>query len=122
MDPQDLFEANRQRLCELAGRAAARGLDGTQIAIVCIQVDSDWRDLVDHFMPGVDWQKVRARGEEPIARGSVMRDGLVEMLGIAAPDLRKSLAAGPPRGEVHVIVLTTGKATLYSVVPIVEAS
>jgi hypothetical protein len=51
MNVEILYEENYVRLTELASRAFAKGYDGKTAMLVCIEVDSTWRPLVDMLMP-----------------------------------------------------------------------
>jgi hypothetical protein len=93
---QLLFDVNRPRLEELAARALAKGHTCRTCVIVCIEVDSNWRELVDTLMPGHDWQPLRDAGDVPTARGSVGRAGLVELLSLLVPDIAQALKEPPP--------------------------
>ena len=46
-------------------------------AIMYIEVDSSWRDIVDMLMPGHDWQPYRTNGGIPIycVMSMVFHDG-----------------------------------------------
>lgn len=115
MDQATMWEANRGRLSELAARAGAKGHAAKDILIVCIDVDTSWRDVVDELMPGYDWQAYRDRGELPIARGSVMRAGFGDYLCAAVPDIAHLIRSAPPPGMWHAVVMTAGNATVYLV-------
>ena len=110
---QELFELNKDRLEEIAQSAITnKGLKLGEFVIVCIEVDDpSWIDLVDHLMPGADWQQFRDKGEAPVVRGSVelsMRDYVSEVM----PDLAKVLHTEPPNGSVQAIVMGSGGASV----------
>lgn len=99
---------DKQRMRELAARARAKEADpayeGQRFVVVCIDVDdSGWRRLVDHLMPGADWQQYRDRGERPVARGVVPRDFIAKVIADLYP------AAGRLRDDVtNVVVFASG--------------
>lgn len=85
----EFYDRNRVRLNEMAEKARLRGQGDV---VVCIDVDDPtWTELVDHLMPGHDWASYRARGEQPVARGIVKRQGMEEIV----------LAAYPAAGKFH---------------------
>jgi hypothetical protein len=92
----ELFRLNERRLAELAQRAVERGQTPREVMLVCILVDH-WRELLDQLMPSHDWQPIRDRGEQPIARGTAFRVGLVEVLCALGVDLTGLCLELPPR-------------------------
>ena len=124
--PEALFEANHARLSELALRALSRGHAARDFLVVCIEVDSTWRTIVDDLMPRHDWQAVRDRGEKPIARGTVMREGLADLLSARVPDIAGALRSTPAPGTAHAVVLGSrdghGCASVYTLQPQPEPS
>jgi hypothetical protein len=116
---QQLYNANRDRLSQLAYRAIRRGMMPIDFVIVCIDVDSGgaWAMLVETLMPGHAWQPYRERGELPIARGSVRREGIADLLDIVAPDAAPAVRSVPRPGLCHAVVFTKGCATVYEIAP-----
>jgi hypothetical protein len=87
-----------------------------QFVVLCIAVDSDWRDLVDLLMPDHDWQQYRDRGEQPVARGTVFA-AVCEYLVERLPNIEQSLMEIPPAGKAKAIVLDEGGGTVYEIEP-----
>jgi hypothetical protein len=106
-----------KRLAQIAHRAIhVRDLKTNDFVVVCIKVDSRWRELVDILMPNHDWQQYRDMGREPIARGTVLGpicDVLIEEL----PDLEPSLREVYPDGMAKAIVLDDTGGTVYQIKP-----
>lgn len=95
----------------MASRAQARGLKLDEFVAVCIEVDDpDWRDLVEHLMPGkeAEWESWRRRGTTPIARGTILKNGFIEPLAEDFPALAADMRTAPPVGCFHVVVLSRG--------------
>ena len=88
--------------------------------LVCIDVDdSNWTHLVDHLMPGQDWDAIRARGETPVASGSVSIN-LREYLCEAAPDIRDALYGDLSDNLARVAVMADGGISIYKIRPVPE--
>lgn len=109
------------RLQHLAWRAInIRGLNNTEFVIVCIQVDSSWRDLVDALMPNTPeshWQEFRDKGMVPVANGSASV-GVCEIVAERCPEIRDVLIEEPSEGVVKCIALDEGGCTVYDIKPI----
>jgi hypothetical protein len=118
-----LWRLNQERLAELAWRAIhVKKLDPQDFLIVCIDVDDPaWTDLVEALMPGHDWDVYRARGEAPIARGSVLRSTVGEYLAHVIPGVARKLRK-PDDPGVQVMVLAAGGGSLYLVEPKEDAN
>lgn len=107
------------RLQHWAYRAAnVRGLSGGDVVVVCIEVDSRWRDLVDHLMPGKEplWQEQRDLGVKPVALGTVMwriTEWLVEQF----PDITDVIMEVPPEGKYKGVILNHGGCTIIEIEP-----
>lgn len=118
---EELFQANKNRLKELAHRAIfIKGLSPRDFLVICIDVDDNrmFRDLADYLMPNSNWQQFRDRGEQPIARGSVpieIRDLLVKIV----PDIKDGLYGKIPKGVVRAVILSGG-ASVYHIEPVSE--
>jgi hypothetical protein len=113
----DLMKVSAERLAQIAHRAIhVKGLETNDFIVVCIKVDSRWRDLVDYLMPNHDWQQYRDQGMEPIARGSVLAS-LAEYLIEELPDLKDSLREACPDDKAKVVVLDDTGGTVYQIEP-----
>lgn len=118
MRRNDMVCSSMSRLEHLAFRAlSVHFLQNDKFVIVCIKVDSEWRELVDMLMPNTtesDWQSFRDRGEEPIARG-IINTGACEYIIERLPDLRASLEEHYPEGSARCIALDEGGGTVYQI-------
>lgn len=113
-----LYHLNEVRLGELAHRAIQRGMGINDFVTVCIDVDDpSWRNLVDELMPDHDWDAYRARGEKPIARGTVQAS-IVGYLSEVVPDIAPALKGNLPPGKARVVVMGNGGASVYHVTAI----
>lgn len=112
------FELNRERLEHLAYRAINnKGLAPDEFVTVCIDVDDpNWTEIVDHLMPGHNWQQYRDRGEKPVARGTV-NAVISEYLSKVVPDIAPALTGHLPTGAVRAIVMGDGGASVYHIEP-----
>lgn len=105
------------RLRHFAWRALnVLGKKNSEIAVICIEVDSRWRDWVEHIMPGHDWDAVRASGMQPVAQGTVTW-AACKFIAKEFPDLAEVTMEVPPEGKVKAIVLNDGGCTIYELVP-----
>lgn len=117
-----MYINSMSRLQHIAWRALnVHNLANDKFVIVCIEVDSRWRPIVDQLMPGQDWQAIRDIGEEPMARGSAMW-GICEVVAEELPDIADVALEMPPKGKVKVIVLSEGGGTIYEMEPKPEDS
>ena len=114
---QEIFDDSAERLADIAYRAIHElGKDPSEIVTVAIHVDDpEWTFVADALMPGYDWQQFRDRGEKPVARGTVMGDGMCAMLSELVPSLADAIAKGPPDGHLFAFVLDGGGASVYAV-------
>jgi len=117
---EELFKINEERLKELAYRAIhVLKMDPKEFVVVCIDVDDPtWTEIVDVLMPNENWQRFRDRGEIPIARGSVYKEGICGFLKEVVPDISESLSVEPPEGDVFAIIMGDGGASVYLVKPV----
>ncbi len=116
----NMYLGSLPRLQQIAWRALnVLGKRNDQIVVVCIQVDSRWRDVVDALMPGYDWQSIRDKGEEPVARGSAMWP-ICEVVAERLPDIAAVCLEVPTEGMVKAIVLSDGGGTVYELEPKAE--
>lgn len=115
-----IFLSSMNRLQHFAYRAMnVHELNNTQFIVVCIDVDSQWRWLVDKVIPDTDWQPFRDLGKTPIARGVVLfTDDFREILISELPDLETCLSESPAEGTANCIVLDDSGGTVYEIKPI----
>lgn len=114
----DMVSQSMEALEHFAYRALyVLNLKNDEVVVVCIKVDSQWRDIVDMLMPDTNWQQWRDKGQEPVARGSAMFR-LCHILAQRLPDITDVLLERPPDGKVKCIALDEGGCTVYEIVPI----
>ena len=110
-----------ERLQHLAWRAInVRGMNNDEFVIVCIQVDSSWRDIVDMLMPNTPeshWQEFRDKGMEPIANGSASF-GVCDIVAGRCPDIEQVLMEKPAEGVVKCLALNEEGCTVYDIKPL----
>lgn len=112
-----MYSSAMPRLQRLAWRALhVLGKKNDEIVIVCIQVDSCWRDLANHLMPGYDWDTIRATGADPVAQGTVTW-AVCKFVAEQFPNIADVILEVPPEGKVKVIVLSEGGCTVYELEP-----
>jgi len=86
-----------------------------EVALVAIDVDDpDWRQFADHLMPGEDWDKTRAQGLKPVARGTVTND-IVEYIKTVCPDIAEGVSQPPNEGFLYCFVMAAGGVAVYEV-------
>lgn len=117
----NMVSQSMDRLQHLAWRAMnVRGLNNNEFVIVCIQVDSRWRDLVDMLMPSTPeshWQEFRNKGMDPIAFGSATV-GVCDFVVKHYPDIEDVLMEKPGEGIAKCIALDEGGCTVYDIRPV----
>lgn len=112
-----IFQDSFQRLQHFAFRASnVFGRKNDEVVIVCIEVDTDWRWLVDMLMPEHDWNKIRDSGLGPIARGSAGW-GVCDIVADAFPSMKEVALSKPDTGVFKAIVLNYGGCTIYDIAP-----
>ncbi|MEI6649818.1 MAG: hypothetical protein WCL23_00090 [Candidatus Moraniibacteriota bacterium] len=117
----EMIESCIDRLQHFAYRAkTVHGLTNKDVVVVCIKVDTKWRDLVDVLMPNADWQQFRDMGQEPVARGTAYFP-ICEDLAKELPDIAEALLEKPEDGRFKCIVLDGGGCTVYEIEPIEQA-
>lgn len=118
-EARDLFfQPNRERLEHIAFKATKRGLAPNEFIAVAIDVDDpSWSEVVNTLMPDHDWQAIRDRGEKPVARGTVLGDGIIDYLSQVCPDIAPALTGTLPRGVVRAVVMADGGASVYHIEP-----
>jgi len=105
----DVAEKNRDVLESAARFALRRGENGETTVLVCLEVDSDWRWLVDQLMPDVDWEPLRAHaarsGGKVMAAGRQPLGRLVTFLAEHGIEIAAKLRDPvPPPGSFWVLV------------------
>jgi hypothetical protein len=108
-----------ERLQHFAFRAfSAYGLGVNDFVVICIVVDSRWRDLVNLLMPNATdahWQAFRDRGELPVARGIALA-GAIDLILERLPDLRPAFEESYPEGTARCVALDDSGGTVYQIV------
>ena len=115
IERNEMVEQSLTRLQHFAFRAlSVHGMRNDQFVIVCIFVDTEWRELVDMLMPNVPeehWQSFRDRDMPPIARG-LANLSACEYILERHPGLRASLEEVYPEGTARCIALGEGGGTV----------
>jgi len=126
MTNEQLWAESERRLSELAYRAmSVRHMEPGTFMVVCIEVDSELRWLVDMIMPDNEgmWQRLRDDGAAPFARGSVHWDFMKDVLEGIAPDAAQKLfSLDFPKNLVPAILMANGRTDVYLVEPQMEFS
>lgn len=116
-----MFSQSLARLQHLAWRAINfRNLSNKDFVIVCIKVDSPWRDLVDMLMPNTPeacWNDFRDKGMPPVAIGSASAS-VCEFVAKRCPGIQESLREDPDDDLVKCLALDEGGCTIYEIKPI----
>jgi hypothetical protein len=114
----EMVEQSMTRLQHFAFRAlSVHGMRNDQFIIVCILVDTEWRELVDMLMPNVPeehWQSLREAGTPPVARGLANSDACEYILE-RHPALRAGLEEVYPEGTARCIALDDTGGTVYQI-------
>lgn len=117
----NMVSQRMDRLQHLAWRAMnVRGMRNDEFVIVCIQVDSPWRDVVDMLMPNTPeshWQEFREKGMDPVANGSTSV-GVCDLVAERLPDIAQVIMEVPDQGVVKCIALDEGGCTVYDIKPV----
>ena len=114
----ELFQPNEERLAHIAFKAIKRGMGRNEFITVAIDVDDpSWTSVVDILMPNHDWQQYRDRGEKPVARGTVLAEGIVDYLCEVCPDIAFALTDELPQEVVRAVVMANGGASVYHIKP-----
>jgi hypothetical protein len=109
---EELFKLNLEALKRLMDNVIAKGMTNETAMLVCIHVDDGWWELTEALMPGHDWQQYRDRNEKPIARGSVHKPTMVDLISLVAPELSSAFKPLPPKC-FHVAVMDAGGISLF---------
>ncbi len=110
----ELFQQNIPALARLMKSAISKGKTPEDVMLVCIHVDDEpWTELADHLMPGHDWQQYRDLGQKPIARGSVERAGMEDILSVSVPGVFPAFAKELPPNSMFVAVMDAGGASVF---------
>jgi hypothetical protein len=121
----DIVDQCMERLQHFAFRAfTAYGLGVNDFVVICIVVDSRWRDLVDLLVPNATdahWQAFRDRGELPVARGIALT-GAINLILERLPDLRPAFEEPYPEGTARCVALDDSGGTVYQIVAQAQSS
>jgi len=105
------LELSADRVAHFKQRLTERGLSASDTVIVLINVDDvHGGPLADVLMPGMNWQKIRDRGEVPFARGLAGREGVQEAL---ATFDQEAAAKLQEMTDVAVVVVDHGVAEVF---------
>lgn len=112
----EFYLLNRDRCQALARRAEVlRATGQPAMMVVCIHVDDPaWTELANELMPDQDWAPIRARGDAPVARGLVLREGVQAMLSETCPDVAPAFS--DPEA-IYIAVMAAGGVSIYPTEP-----
>lgn len=123
VDPDDLrmvlLRINQDLLRHLAWKTLIAGnYTNTEIVLVCIEVDSMWRPLVEQLMPDHEdvWQQLRDSGHTPNAVGAIDWS-ICSTLARKFPDLAEIILEVPTTGIVKGIILTEQGCLVADILP-----
>jgi hypothetical protein len=110
------------RMRHLAYRAKnVHNLTNKEVIIVCIEVDSIWRWLVDILMPNHDWEAIRMFEARPLAIGTasfaICKDIAKEL-----PDIADIIMGIPEDNLFKCIILDDTGGTVYDIKPVEQKS
>ncbi len=110
----DFFRANSESAMHYKQRVSELGRSGRDTVITVLNVDDPIGGvLADILMPGHDWQKHRAAGTVPVARGLAPKSGIPEFLEEAGYQVAASELAGTD--DLRVLVLDSEVALVMDV-------
>jgi len=106
------FKESAERVKYFVERAAIRKLGGDDVVIVVVNADDvHGAYLAAEFMPGMNWQPFRERGETPFARGLAGRDGLDKVIATFDPEAAEKLRTWTD--GIAVLVVDHGIAEVF---------
>ncbi|MBI2120855.1 MAG: hypothetical protein HYT94_04495 [Parcubacteria group bacterium] len=109
---RNTLEMNADRVKHFKHRLTELGKTASDTVIVLLNVDDNYGSAIaEVLMPGVNWQKIRDRGEIPFARGLAGKEGIVGVL-----DTFDKEAAIKLRDMEHVavVVVDHGVAEVFT--------
>ena len=115
----ELFRKTMPFLQSLAWHALNKqGRGNDEVALVCIDIDSSWRDVIDRFLPSQDWEELRkgSNGKSSVVVGCFDWE-ICEIIADRLPDLADIILAVPREGVVHAIILARGGGAVYEIKP-----
>ena len=95
----------------------SNALTNETMITVCIDVESEWRWLVDILVPYTNWQTMGMFEARPLAvctsSFSICKDVAKKL-----PDIKDSIMEKPNAGHYKCIVLNDGGGTVYEIKPV----
>lgn len=95
-------------------------LSPKQFVLICAEVDSKWRVVVDPFLPDTNWDSERGPGKIPIAR-ILARLGqmnwFLDVMNEHYPSMRALINGSPPKGHVRCFLLRDMGFMIYDIRP-----
>ncbi len=91
-----------------------------QFVLICAEVDSKWRVVVDLFLPGINWDPERGPGKMPIARIIARLGQMNWFLGVMNenyPSMAAHINGSPPKGHVRCFLLRDMGFMIYDIRP-----
>ncbi|KKS30632.1 MAG: hypothetical protein UV60_C0006G0039 [Parcubacteria group bacterium GW2011_GWA2_43_11] len=112
-----MYTESYSRLQHFAWRALnVHKKSNTELVVVCIQVKSKWKPLVDFLMPGYDWEANHATNVELTAKG-IAGWGICNIVAGMSPNIADAATKEPTEGHFKVFVLADGGVTIYEIEP-----
>lgn len=103
--------ANADRVQHFVNRIKEQGLSADEVVIVLLNVDDpNGKALAEVLMPGFNWQEIRDRGEQPVARGLASRIPLTGILETFDTEAASKLRDWK---DIAVIVVDRGVAEIF---------
>ena len=112
-----MMDDNELELADMAYRALhIQGLENDVFVIVCIQLEPQWRALVEEFIPDFDWDATFDSEKFRYVMSRVPFS-FCESLCEYFPDDTDILMTSPSDEKVRVIAIAGGDFSLYKVDP-----
>jgi hypothetical protein len=114
----EMFAATKHRLQKHAWRqATVYGKQNYEFVMVCIQVYSQWRDIVDILFPNTEWPREHDEYIGPLALASVIGWSICGTIANRYPSVATEALNLPPQGYVKAFVLSKEGATVHHIKP-----
>lgn len=92
------------------------GLSNDDFVMVCVEWASEWRVVIQEFLPDEDWEANENPDNFDYASG-LLSFSFCELLCEYFPEYTDVLMAPPPPGKVKAIALADGGYVMYEISP-----